>query len=114
MSNDGTHTGAVNTSTIRVSGFLANVVDVLKAGDYIQTGSAATANLYMVVEDVDSDASGIGILTIEPSLRRAVENGDGIVYTNPSCPMRLADEQVVWDVDHRGLYSINFDVTEAL
>lgn len=111
---DATYTGAVGQSQLQLTGFTPNVGDVLKAGDYIQTGTGATANLYMVTDDADSDTNGTAVVNIEPSLRRQVSDGAAIVYNNASCVMRLVEEDVQWDVDHRGLYTIGFDVVEVI
>lgn len=112
--NDATYTGAVGSSQIRMAGFTPNVGDVFKAGDYIQTGAGATANLYMITDDVDSDEAGIAVANIEPSIRTQVVNSSIITYNNASCVMRFTEEDVSWDVDHRGLYTIGFDVIEVV
>lgn len=106
--------GASQTGNqIDVDGLGASVTDAFKAGDYIQINSY----LYMITDDVNSNASGEATLNIEPSLRSGLEtiaDNDTVIYTNTSTLMRLDSNEVAWDTDQVSKYGISFACSEAL
>lgn len=106
--------GASQTGNqIDVDGLGASVTDAFKAGDYIQINSY----LYMITDDVNSNASGEATLNIEPSLRSGLEtiaDNDTVIYTNTTTLMRLDSNEVAWDTDQVSKYGISFACSEAL
>lgn len=106
--------GASQTGNqIDVDGLGASVTDAFKAGDYIQINSY----LYMITDDVNSNASGEATLNIEPSLRSGLEtiaDNDTVLYTNTTTLMRLDSNEVAWDTDQVSKYGISFACSEAL
>jgi len=106
--------GASQTGNqIDVDGLGASVTDAFKAGDYIQINSY----LYMITDDVNSNASGEATLNIEPSLRSGLEtiaDNDTVIYTNTTTIMRLDSNEVAWDTDQVSKYGISFACSEAL
>ena len=83
---------------------------LLLPGDYFQVGS----ELKMVTASVDSNGSGEATITFEPPLRASPSDNATIIYTNPTCVMRLVDDsQTGWDVDQLGLYGLSFTGVEA-
>ena len=102
--------GAGQTGRILISdGWIANQT-VLKTGDYFQIGT----ELKVVTDDVTSDSSGNATISFEPALRSSPANNALITVTNPTCIMRLIDdEQTSWDVDESMFYRIQFSAIEA-
>jgi len=64
--------------TLSVTGFSANAIGVLKAGDLIQTSPGRG---HLVVADVSADAAGSATVPIEPRLRQAVTVGPLVTAT---------------------------------
>jgi len=106
--------GASQTGNqIALDGFATSTNNVFKAGDYIQINSY----LYMITEDVNSNASGEADVKIEPSLRSGLEtinDDDVVIYANTTTIMRLDSNEVAWDTDQVSKYGISFACSEAL
>ena len=94
-------------------GWTTSQTGILKAGDYIQLGSGATAQLYKVLDDVNSDGSGNATLTIWPSLRSSPADDASIIVTNPVGVFRLTTP-AAWDIDEASIYGMTFGAREAL
>ena len=88
--------------------------DYLKAGDYIQLGSAATARLYKVLEDVAIDGSGGATLNIWPALRSSPSDDATVTVSNAKGVFRLASNETDWDANQLGIYGATFACSEAL
>lgn len=87
---------------------------ILKAGDYIQLGSASSARLYKVLDDVNSDSSGNATLTLFPDLRTSPADNAAIVVSNAKGIFRLTSGQTMWDINEASVYGITFGAREAL
>lgn len=88
--------------------------DYLKAGDYIQLGSGATARLYKVLEDVAIDGSGGATLNIWPALRSSPADDATVTVSNAKGVFRLASNETDWDANQLGIYGTTFAANEAL
>ena len=106
--------GASQTGNqVALDGFANSTSNVFKAGDYITIGSY----LYMVTEDVTSNASGEADVKIEPALRQGIEtiaDDATVTYTNTTTVMRLDSNETGWDTDQVSKYGISLSATEAL
>jgi hypothetical protein len=98
---------------VELTGVGTSIV-AFRAGDYIQLGSAATARLYMIVDDATSDGSGVVTVTIEPSIRVTVASGGAVVYQSAKTVFRLDANDIGWDADHVSRFGISFSCTEAI
>lgn len=67
---------------------------VFKAGDFFHYDTSAGRTLHMVLDDTVSGGDGTCTLAIEPPIRTAPADGAALTILNPSCVMRLADDQV--------------------
>lgn len=95
--------------SLNTGGWTANET-VLKAGDYFQLGS----ELKMVTDDVTSDGSGDAVVNFEPPVRTSPADGEALIVEQASCVMRLEDDnQVTWQVDEAGFYSMSFEAVEV-
>jgi len=107
--------GASQTGNeLAIDGLPASAVGYLRAGDYIQLGSAASARLYKVLEDVDSNGSGEATLNLWPDLRSSPADGATVVVSNAKGVFRLSNNEAVWTINNAGFYSISFAAVEAL
>ena len=81
----------------------------LKAGDYIQLGSAGSSRLHQVLVD----QSGSGELEIWPALRVDYSTSP-ITFTDPKGVFRLASNVTSWSINNASTYGISFEAVEAL
>ena len=81
----------------------------LKAGDYIQLGSATTSRLHQVLQDQDGD----GTIQIWPSLR-STYTGATVTFNSPKGVFRLATNMTSWSINNASIYGISFEAVEAV
>ena len=107
--------GASQTGgTLNIDGCTASQTGWLKAGDYIQLGSAGSATLHKVLADADSNGSGEVALDIWPYIRTAPSDNATVVVTNTIGRFRLADNEQNWSIRETALYGITFGGVEAV
>lgn len=107
--------GASQTGdTLNIDGVPASQTGYLKAGDYIQLGSAATARIYKVLDDADSNASGEVSLTIYPDLRSSPSDDATVIVTSAVGLFRLTTPTHNWSISSDGIYSMTFGAAEAI
>lgn len=107
--------GASQTGdSLVIDGCDPNATGYLKAGDYIQLGSGASSQLYKVLEDVDTNASGEATLNIYPALRSSPSDDATVIVSNAKGVFRLASNEMSWDVNEALIYGITLAATEAL
>ena len=99
-----TLTGSAGDETVTVV-----MTGTLKAGDYIQLGSAGTARLHQVLLDQDGD----GDLEIWPALR-ADYTGATVTFNNAKGVFRLSTNLTSWSINNASAYGISFEAVEAL
>jgi len=86
---------------------------VLRAGDYFQLGSGASARLHMNLTAAVADTAGECTLNIWPRLRTTVNDGAALTLTNPKGVFRLA-EMPAWTTNAGPLYDYSWSAVEAL
>jgi hypothetical protein len=107
--------GASQTgSELVTDGWTTSTTGILKAGDWIQLGSASASRLYKVLNDVNSDASGIATLDIWPNLRSSPADNAQITVIAPKGQWRLASNEVNYSIDEASIYGITFACVEAI
>jgi hypothetical protein len=107
--------GASQTGNeLAIDGLPTSAVGYLRAGDYIQLGSAASARLYKVLEDVDTNGSGEATLNLWPDLRSSPADGATVTVSGAKGVFRLASNDATWTINNAGFYSISFAAVEAL
>lgn len=102
--NSATITGYAGDSSVSV-----DMTGTLKAGDYIQLGTASDATLHKVLVD----QSGDGTLEIWPKLRKA-RSSVSADLTSASGVFRLASNETAWSVNDASFYGISFGATEVV
>ena len=105
----GTATSATITGALGASSVAVTMTGTLKAGDYIQLGSASDATLHKVLQD----QSGTGTLEIWPKLRKARSNVSADL-TNSSGVFRLSANETSWSVNNASFFGISFGATEVI
>lgn len=109
-------TRGTNTAgeTLNIAGASTSQTGWLKAGDYIQIGSGSNASLHQVLEDVNTDASGNGVLSLWPHTRSDLVAGTGITVSNPVGRWRLDGNQSERSINEASIYGISFSAVEAI
>ena len=107
--------GASQTGdTLNIDGLPTSETGYLLAGDYIQLGTGTSAQLYKVLDDVDTNASGEAALTIWPDLRSSPSDGATVVVSSAVGLFRLGTNVTDWQINQAGFYSMTFGAVEAL
>ena len=99
-----TLSGTAGDETVAVS-----MAGSLKAGDYIQLGSAGNSRLHQVL----LDQTGNGNLEIWPALR-VTYAGATVTFNSPKGVFRLASNVTSWSINNTSAYGISFEAVEAL
>ena len=81
----------------------------LKAGDYIQLGSGASAKLHQVLLDQDGDGS----IEIWPALRSNYTD-EAVTFNSPKGVFRLSTNMTSWSINNASTYGISFEAVEAV
>jgi len=108
-SPQGTATSATITGSQGDRSVTVAMTGTLKAGDYFQLGSGATAKLHKVLVDKSSN----GTLEIWPALRDDYTTATATL-TNAKGVFRLAANQTNWGIGSNSAYSIQFDAMEDI
>jgi len=100
--------GQIGT-TINVDGFSASAT-ILKPGDLFQIES----QLYMVLLDVVTNASGQATICFEPAIRTSPANNAIVITIRPKMVARLTDTRQIWDSDNVRFGPVSFAFEEIL
>ena len=100
--------------TLVIDGCSPNVTGFLLPGDYIQLGSSTTTQLYKVLTQVNTDASGGATLDLWPNLRSSPADNSTITVANTKGRFRLKDNVTQWGINEISSYGITFDCVEAI
>lgn len=94
--------------SILIDGCGNNVSNYLRAGDFLQFGTGATARLHKQLDDANSNSSGEVTLTLWPSVRTAYDDNATVTLVNPQGVFRLAANDQGIDVDAALHHRITF------
>ncbi len=64
---------------------------MLRAGQFFSVKQGSFYGLHRLVEDVDTDSGGSGVLVFEPALRASPADNDPIILRNPFSRFRVAE-----------------------
>jgi len=107
--------GASQTGNIlAIDGCPNSATGYLKAGDYIQLGSASSTRLYKVLEDIDTNASGEASISIWPDLRESPSDNQAVTVSNAKGLFRLASNESSFNINQASVYGITFGAVEAI
>ena len=105
----GTATSAVITGAVGASSVGVVMTGTLKAGDYIQLGTASTSKLHKVLADV----SATGSVDIWPNLK-ATYSSAAVVVDNAKGVFRLTSNVQDWQIGNSSTYGISFEAVEVI
>ena len=108
--NGSDQTGA----SLSIDGLPASATGYLKAGDYIQLGSASTASLYKVLTDVDTNASGEATLDLWPNILTAPSDNATVIVDSAVGRWRLNSGEQDWSINNAAIYGITFAAVQVL
>lgn len=107
--------GAVTSgNTIAIDSAPTNRTDFLKAGDYMQIGSGTSRQLFKVLNDVDTDATGSATVDVWPNVRTSISDNAAITLESAQGVFRLASNETSWSVNEASIYGITFGAVEAV
>lgn len=101
-------------SSISIDGCSSNVTGWMKAGDYIQLGSASTATLHKVLQDADTNSSGEVTLDIWPNIISAPANNASVITSNTVGRWRLNSGEQDWSINSASTYGITFACVQVV
>ena len=122
----GTVSACVLTGTAGQDEATVVMTGTLKAGDYIQLGSATTSRLHQVLQDQDGDGQGSGDylefcnVCNDESNEDWYTNEDGtytgatVTFNSPKGVFRLATNMTSWSINNASIYGISFEAVEAV
>lgn len=99
---------------LNIDGCTPDITGWLKAGDYVQLGSAGSATLHKVLADVSTNGSGEATLTLWPHIRTAPSDNAAVTISNTVGRWRLASSESSWSVNEASIYGISFSCMEAI
>lgn len=99
---------------LTIDGAAASQTGWLKAGDYIQLGTGATATLHHALTDVDTNVSGQASFDIWPAMRSAPADNSAVVVSNTVGRWRLAANEQRFDIGRASQYGITFAAMEVV
>ena len=117
---------ARDTDTIQVSGATssgntlaiddapASQTGYLKAGDYMQVGTGTSRQLFKVLADVNTNASGQATVDIWPDVRTTIANNSAVTVENTKGIFRLASNEQGFSINEASFYGISFGAVEVL
>lgn len=91
--------------TINLSGLFPSESGVLKAGDYFSINN----NLYVALNDLDSDSNGEGSLDLWPNIKTSYADGTLLDFVDAQGTFRLTKSAVpLFQKSLGDIYNINF------
>jgi len=107
--------GAVSSgSTIAIDSAPVSTTDYLKAGDYIHIGSGTSRQLFKVLNDVDTDATGSATIDVWPNVRTSISDNSSVSVENTQGVFRLAANESSFSISNSSTYGITFGAMEAV
>jgi hypothetical protein len=102
--------GGQTGRTVVTGSWPTNETEVIKAGDFIKFNTHS--KVYMVTQDVISDAIGSANVQIEPALFESPNSGDLMIVSGVEFTMAMQDSTWNTKIIHPQIYSISFGVIE--
>ena len=100
--------------SLLTDGWTPSITRILKAGDWIQLGSASSTRLHKVLDDVNSDGGGNATLQIWPALRSSPADNATITVNNAKGRWRLSSNDINYNIEAGKIYGMTFACMEAL
>ena len=103
--------GGQSGNTLVTSGWTPSITNILRDGDYF----SVNGEFKRVVEDTNSDGSGLATLTFEPPLRVSPPDTTAIITNNPTVQFAVDNTEAgSWSSGQTRLSSFTVAATERL
>lgn len=107
--------GALSSgSEISIDGAPANQSKYLSAGDYLQIGSGVSMQLFKVLSDVATNASGAAVVDVWPNVRTSIPNNASVAVEATQGLWRQSNNQQSWSISGAQIYGLSFSAMEAI
>lgn len=105
---------AIGVGTVNLTGFTANIVGQLRAGDMVKF--ANHSKVYQVTADANSSAAGAVTLSIYPKLMKAVPTATALTMNNVPFLLRLDNDiqEYKLSAQNSGYVRLELDCIEVL
>ncbi len=102
--------------TLNTKGWTVSTTNIIKAGSWLQLGTAGLSRLYRVLEDANSDGAGKAALTIWPKITQGNIQADNaaIILSSAVGAFRMLDESVPFNVDTALHYNYKFSASSIV
>ena len=97
--------------SLATRGWTANLVGVMKAGDFL--GIAGQTKVYMVTADANSDSTGSVTLLIEPALLMVPSDNVSLVVRNVPLTLAMGGDTLESAVAPGSIYNFSLQLVEA-
>ena len=101
-------------NTLAIDDAPASQTGYLKAGDYMQVGTGTSRQLFKVLADVNTNASGQATVDIWPDVRTTIANNSAVTVENTKGIFRLASNEQGFSINEASFYGISFGAVEVL
>lgn len=95
---------------LTTKGWTANQFAVLSPGDWIQVGY----RLFQCMDQPSTDGSGNASFAIWPQIKEVPPNLTPIVTKNAQGLFRMKNNSLRWSADYRKIYTLSFEIREAI
>lgn len=107
--------GAVSSgNTIDIGSAPVNQTDYLKAGDYMHIGTDNSRQLFKVLTNTDTDASGEATVDVWPDVRTSIANAAAVTVENTKGVFRLTGNEQSFSINEASFYGISFGAVEVV
>jgi len=101
-------------SVINLDSCPTNQTAYLKAGDYLQTGTGGSQQLFKVLVDANTNSSGEIAVDVWPTVRTTIADDQAVFVQNTKGVFRLSENETNWSVTELAIYGMTFSVVEAV
>lgn len=101
-------------NTLAIDDAPASQTGYLKAGDYMQVGTGTSRQLFKVLADVNTNASGQATVDIWPDVRTTIANNSAVTVENTKGIFRLSSNEQGFSINEASFYGISFGAVEVL
>lgn len=101
-------------STINIQSAPLSQTGYLKAGDYLHVGSGENRQLFKVLTNTDTDASGTATVDVWPNVRTIIADNAPVTVESTKGLFRLASNEQSWSINEASTYGITFGAIEAI
>ena len=103
---------SANTSSLSITNASVSQTNYFFAGDFLTIGTGASKQLFKVLENTNTDASGNCVVDVFPDLRSALSGSEPVTVQNCTGVFRMVSDSPSWTVGVNSLYTTSFSLRE--